>query len=161
MRLSRYVEAVFAGVVLVARASYPTDLTDEQWKIIEPMIPAARSGPRKGGRPRSLEMREVINAMLYLLRSGCAWRLLPHEFGNWSSVYHYFRKWRRNGLLQKIHDALHEAVREQEGRQPTPSAAIVDSQSVKTGEKGGAGGAMTRERKSRGASGTRLSTRRG
>lgn len=131
----------------MTRETYPTDLTDEQWNLLEPLIPAAASTPKKGGRPRELEMREVVNAIFYLLRGGIAWRLLPHDFPKWFSVYSYFRKWRRCGVWKKIHDQLHEKLREKEGRDPMPSAAILDSQSVKTGEKGGPGGAMTRARK--------------
>lgn len=138
----------------MARTPYPTDLTEEQWKILQPLIPPPKTSG-KGGRPRTLDMREVTNAILYLLRSGCAWRLLPHEFAQWSSVYHYFWKWRRCGVWKKIHDRLHEEVRKKEGRQATPSAAILDSQSVKATEKGGPSGVTTRARRSRAASATR------
>ena len=134
----------------MVRIPYPTDLTDEQWAILAPLIPP----PRREGRPREADMREVVNAILYLLRAGCAWRLLPHEFPPWRTVYYYFSKWRQCGVWKKIHDKLHERLREQEGRAPTPSAAILDSQSVKTGEKGGTSGATTRARKSRAASAT-------
>jgi putative transposase len=112
----------------MTRTSYPTDLTDEQWKIIEPMIPKAATG----GRPRTVEMREIVNAILYLNRTGCAWRLLPRDFGPWSSVYHYFRMFRDDGTWERVHSKLREKVRRKAGKKPTPSAGIIDSQSIKT-----------------------------
>jgi putative transposase len=115
------------------RPSYPTDLTDAQWKILQLLIPP----PKPGGRPRATDMREVINAIFYLLRSGCAWRLLPHDFPPWSTVYTYFRQWKKDGTWKQIHDTLHEKCRKQDDRESQPSAAIIDSQSVKTTEKGG------------------------
>ena len=126
----------------MARTAYPTDLTDAQWKRAEALIPPAK----KGGRPRTIEMREVFNAILYLVRGGIAWRLLPHDFPGWSTVYHYFRCFRKNGTWQKIHDALRDEVRSEAGREASPSAAVIDSQSVKTTEKKGFA-AMTRGRK--------------
>jgi len=124
--------------------SYPSDLTDRQWSIIEPLIPAAEPG----GRAREVEMREVINGILYLNRTGCSWRMLPHEFPPWGTVHYYYRRFRLDGSWKLIHDKLREKVRRQAGKKPTPSAAVIDSQSVKTdAPKKGARTATTRARK--------------
>ena len=112
----------------MTRTSYPSDLTDEQWSLINPLIPE----PRPGGRPRSLDMRLVVNALLYLTRTGCAWRMLPKDLGNYTGVYHYVRTFRDDGTWELIHNKLREQVRRQVGKLPTPSAGIIDSQSVKT-----------------------------
>lgn len=124
---------------------YPTDLTDEQWELIRRYIPPSKSGTRKGGRP-AVDVRVVVNGLMYFARAGCAWRMLPREFGPWPTVHHYYRTWRRDGTLQKLHDALRQKVRMQSGRKPSPSAAILDSQSVKTVEKGGRGATMQAKR---------------
>lgn len=113
----------------LARKSYPSDLTDAQWAILEPLIPAAKHG----GRPREVEMREILNAMFYINRSGCQWDMLPHDLPPKSSVYVYFANWRDDGTWQKLVEALRAKVRtEIEGRDATPSAGSIDSQSVKT-----------------------------
>ena len=107
---------------------YPTDLTDRQWDCIKELIPAAKPG----GRPRSLEMRAVINAIVYIVVSGCQWRMLPREYPAWQSVYTYFQQWREDGTWQRIHDTLRAQVRRRAGRHKHPTAGALDSQSVKT-----------------------------
>lgn len=134
------------------RRIYATDLTDEQWKLVQPHLPPSKSGTPKGGRPPT-EVRTVVNGLIYLARTGCQWRMLPQDFGPWPTVYCYYRTWRRDGTLQKIHDALRQKVRDQAGRTSSPSAAIFDSQSIKTAEKGGRA-ATTPARRSTGASDT-------
>ena len=109
---------------------YPTDLTEAEWTVLAPLIPTAKPG----GRPRTTEMREVINAIFYVLRGGCQWRLLPKEFPPHQTVYHYFRTWRYAGVWEQMHDTLRGDLREASGRTREPSAGIIDSQTVKTTE---------------------------
>lgn len=114
---------------------YPSDLSNEEWSLLSPLLPPMKPG----GRPRSVDLRRIVNGLFYLVRSGCAWRYLPRDYGPWSTVYHYFRLWRNDGSWERVHAHLREATRQREGRATTPSAAIIDSQSVKT-HQGGARG---------------------
>ena len=120
------------------RKKYPTDLSDAEWRILEPLVPAIKSG----GRPAHYARRDILNGILYVLRSGCQWRMLPHDLPNWQTVYTYYRNWRLDGSWKRIHAALYQDLREAEGRHPHASAAVMDSQSVKTTEKGGRGATM-------------------
>src|SRR6266850_3630115 len=116
---------------------YPTDLTDAEWNEIKSLIPTSKSGKGKRGRPLALDRRTLVNAIFYVVRSGCAWRLLPRDFGPWQTVYGYFRKWSQDWTWRFIHDALRDCLRKSEGRAVAPTAAIVDSQTVKTGDQAG------------------------
>jgi putative transposase len=120
----------------MTRKPYPTDLTDEQWTLLEPYLPRPKSGGPQGGRPAA-DLREVCNGLFYHVRVGGSWRSLPHDLPPWSTVYDYFRTWRNDGTLERLHAALREEVRLADGRPPTPSAGIVDSQSVKMADQAG------------------------
>ena len=124
------------------RKAYPSDLTDGQWEVLAPLLSAAKSG----GRPRSVDLREIVNGILYVLRSGCAWRMLPNDLPPWQTVYKYFRAWTKAGTWQLVNETLRSQVRDAEGRDAAPSAAIIDSQSVKTTEKGGLAATMQARR---------------
>jgi putative transposase len=115
------------------RMTYQTDLSDSEWARIEPHLPV----PKASGRPRIHSPREILNAIFYIVRSGCAWRLLPHDFPPWKTVHHYFRIWRLDGAWERLNKALRERLRVRKGRNPQPSAGIVDSQSAKTTGVGG------------------------
>ncbi len=115
----------------MTRARYPTDLTDRQWQRVVPHLPEAKAA----GRPQRVDRRDIVDAILYVLRNGITWRALPHDFPSWQTVYHYFRRWRLDGTWAHLHDALRDQVRAKDGRDASPSAAIIDSQSVKTTEK--------------------------
>ena len=130
------------------RRAYGPDLSDGQWVVIESLIPQAEPG----GRPRKAATRELVDAILYFLRAGGSWRLLPHDLPPWQTVYYYLRRWQREGVWNRVHHALVMADRERVGREASPSAAILDSQSVRTADQKGARKASTRARRSADAS---------
>ena len=138
---------------------YPSDLSDAEWALLEPLIPP----PKPGGRPRETDMREATNAILYVLRTGCPWRYIPKDFPPRSTVYNIFVGFKRDGVWTAIWEQLHMDLREAAGREASPTAAIIDSQSLKSAEKGGAttvASATMPARRSKGARSTRLSTPR-
>jgi putative transposase len=120
-------------------AVYSSDLSDEQWQALSRLIPSAKAG----GRPRTVNMRAVLNALFYLARTGCAWRMLPKDYPPKDTVYYYFKRFRQDGTWERIHDLMRQRVRLKHGKQRQPSAAIIDSQSVKTTEKRGLVAATT------------------
>ena len=140
---------------------YPSDLTDVEWQHLEPLLPP----PKATGRPRQWPLRLILNGIFYLVRSGCAWRMLPREYPPWPTVHDYYRRWRRDGTWERIHTHIREQVRQAMGREATPSGAVLDSQSVKTTEKGAllvnTPLAMTASRRSKDASAMCLSIPRG
>lgn len=115
------------------RKRYPSDLTDVEWAILEPLVPAVK----RGGRPARWNRREIVNGVLYIVRTSSQWRAMPHDLPPWQTVYCYFRQWRNAGNWEQIHTALRAQARRRLGREATPRAAILDSQSVKTSQKGG------------------------
>ena len=132
---------------------YPSDLTDEEWRLVEPQIPPAKHG----GRHRTVVVREVVNGVMYVLSTGCQWRYLPKDLPPKSTVHDYLTRWNYDGTIERIHHALYVQCREAAERQASPTACVIDSQSVKSAEKGGAGSirpVMTRGRRSKERSGT-------
>jgi len=131
---------------------YPSDLTDDEWAHVEPMIPPAR----RGGNKRRVDIREVVNGIMYVLSTGCQWRYVPKDFPSKSTLHRYFDLWNYDGTLERLHHALYEKCRELAGREASPTACVIDSQSVKSAEKGGRGSTGTvtmRERRSMARSG--------
>ena len=116
-----------------SKLRYPSDLTDDEWQLVEPLIPPGKHG----GDKRTVVMREVVNGLMYVLSTGCQWRAIPKDLPPKSTVYDYFDLWTSDGTLNRIHHTLYERCREQEQREASPTAAIIDSQSVKSAEKGG------------------------
>ena len=142
-----------------SRLRYPTDLTDEEWALVAPLIPPAK----RGGNKRSVDLREIVNGLMYVLGTGCQWRALPKDLPPSGTVYGYLDLWDWDGTLKRLHHALYVACREKAGRAASPTAAIIDSQSVKSAEKGAPAStrrAMTRARRSKAGSAMSLSTRR-
>ena len=140
-----------------SKLRYPSDVTDEEWALVAPLIPP----PKPGGNKRTRDMREVVNGLMYVLSTGCQWRAIPKDLPPRSTVYGYFDRWDHDGTVQRLHHALYVQCREQAGREASPTAAIIDSQSVKGAEKGGPPStrrATTRARRSGGRSAMSWST---
>ncbi len=138
---------------------YPTDLTDAEWALIAPLIPPARPG----GNKRTVDIRESVNGLMFILGSGCQWRAIPTDLPHWRTIYDYLDRWNHDGTLERMHHALYVKCREQAGRAPSPTAAVIDSQSVKSAEKGGPRSIQrvtTLGRRSKARKGTFSSTRR-
>lgn len=117
---------------LPTRKPYPSDLREGEWALLEPLVPAIKAG----GRPARHSRREIVNAILYVVQGGNQWRAMPHDLPPWQTAYYYFRIWRNEGIWETIHSAVREQARKHAGREATPSAAILDSQTVKTSQKG-------------------------
>lgn len=132
------------------RKAYPSDLSDAEWEIIKPWLPATKGF----GHPRTVNLREILNAIFYVHRSGCQWEMLPHDLPPHGTVYKYFQKWERKGIWKQIHDQLRHKLRKQMGRAEKSTVAIADSQSVKTTEKKGKSTASTAANSSRVANAT-------
>jgi putative transposase len=139
---------------MTTRQPYPTDLSDKEWALIQHLVPEAKPG----GRPEAYRKREILNGIFYLVRSGCSWRMLPHDLPPWRIVYYYFWQWRQDGTWQLMHDLLRGDVRVASGKRRQPSAGVIDSQSVKTTEKGGST-ATTRASRSKDGNATSSSIR--
>ena len=141
-----------------SKLRYPSDLTDAEWALVEPLIPAAK----RGGNKRTVDVREIVNGLMYVLGTGCQWAALPKDLPARSTVNDYFRRWTDDRTLARLHHALYVACREQAGREASPTAAIIDSQSVRSAEKGGSrtSPATTRARRSRARNATSSSIRR-
>ena len=142
-----------------SRLRYPSDLTGEEWALVKPEIPRAK----RGGNKRTVDVREVVNGLMYVLSTDCQWRAIPKDLPPRSTVNHYFCRWQHDGTLDRLHHALYVRCREQADRQASPTAAIIDSQSVKSAEKGGVGSirrALIAARRSRARNGTSWSTRK-
>lgn len=143
-------------VAQAQRQPYPSDLSDAEWAVLAPLLPA----PKGFGHPRTVDLREILNAIFYVQRSGCQWEMLPHDLPPYATVYGYFRKWQRQGIWATLHDQLRERLRERLGREPESRVAIADSQSVKTAEKRGRFTVMTVAKRLKAVNAISLSTRR-
>jgi putative transposase len=127
------------------RKAYATDITDGEWEIVRVHVASKWSKGKRGREPKE-DKREVVNAIFYVLQTGCSWRMLPHDFPDWQNVYWYFQEWNRTGVTEKLHDFLRAEVREKAGKKSDPTVGIGDSQSVKTTEKGGSKDMMVGKR---------------
>lgn len=132
------------------RKPYPSDLSDAEWDVLRPLLPA----PKGFGRPATVDFREILNAIFYVQRTGCQWEMLPHDLPHYSTVYRYFARWQRQGRWQQMHDQVRDQLRQRLGRSVHPSAAIADAQSVKTTEKRGRSTASMVARKLKGVADT-------
>ena len=135
-----------------SKLRYPSDVTDDEWAVLKPLIPKAK----RGGNRRHVNEREIVNGLMYILSSGCQWRAIPPDLPPYSTIYSYFDLWSWDGTLERMHHALYMECREAAGREASPTAAIIDSQSVKSAEKGGSrtGRVMMQAKRSRARSGT-------